>query len=137
MDPAVNGKEESQFSKCLHFTPGHGPHRRIISYFIKQELTKRTNSPAHTCRHKEKTLGLNDRSLHSTRKWNSRLEKGQQLLPQATQAKIKRALRPGEKGFLNLSKGQTGNLRLLLTHQNSCHHGHYPNQLYFPAVINP
>lgn len=119
----MNSEEESQSSKCLHLTRGHEPSikRNLLLY---QGGAGRLNSLAHTCRHKEKKhWGLKEGSLHLTRKWSSRLEKGRQLLPQATQAQSREHfLRPVEKGFLNLNEDQASNLSLLLTHQNLCHH---------------
>lgn len=95
--------------------------RNLLLY---QAGAARLNSLAHTCRHKEKKhWGLKEGSLHSTRKWSSRLEKGWQLLPLTTRAQSrKHLLRPAEKAFLNLNEDQASNLRLLLTHQNLHHH---------------
>lgn len=70
-DPAVNGRRKAQcapplvFSlptKCLHFTPGHGPHRRKHHLLFTKAGASRPNSPAHTCRPKEER----DWGLHSS-----------------------------------------------------------------------
>lgn len=100
-------------TKCLHFTPGHGTPQAGVS-----SPTSSMYSPAHPCRHKEKRHG------GLTRKPSSRLEKTTALTSDHMSTDFKKAFAKasGER-IPALTKKQTRNSGLRLTHQNPCHHG--------------